>query len=186
MKTFTNFVKRNWWPISAILFCPCHLPLTVGGLTALTGGTSFGTYLLVHYTSIESTLAVLFSFYFVVAFMIWAVRGPQEAAACKVDARGNAVPKGFTTQQIIVWGLGSALIMPMLVLAGFIVREDLPGQLMAAIHEFDMANSGFIWLISISTVVMIPVMVVWIAWMWVMWTHSDGSAEPEKWEYEYE
>ena len=188
MKRFTNFVKRNWWPISAMIFCPCHLPLSIGGLLAITAGTSVGAYLTAHYASIESTLAVLFSFYFVIAFMIWAVRGPkaEEGAACAVNSSRKPSQTGFSTKQIISWGLGSALIMPTLVLAGVIIRDDLPRKIMEGARDFDMANSGFIWLISISTVVMIPVMVVWIAWMWVMWTRSDATAEPEKWEYEYE
>ena len=188
MKRFTNFVKRNWWPISAMIFCPCHLPLSIGGLLAITAGTSVGAYLTAHYASIESTLAVLFSFYFVVAFLIWALRGPRaaEGAACSINTDGTARPAGFSVKQILGWGLGSALIMPTLVLAGVIVRDDLPGKIVAGARDFDMSNSGFIWLISISTIVMIPVMVVWIAWMWVMWSRVDESDEPEKWEYEYE
>jgi hypothetical protein len=155
----------------------------------LTAGTGVGAFLTAHYTSIESTLAILFSFYFVVAFMIWAVRGPRaanQAVACTVNARGETRPTGFSNKQIIAWGIGSALIMPTLVLAGVVIRDDLPSKIIAGARDFDMANSGFIWLISISTIVMIPIMVVWIAWMWVMWTRSEGSAEPEKWEYEYD
>jgi hypothetical protein len=48
-------------------------------------------------------------------------------------------------------------------------------------------SSGLIWLISISTVVMIPVMVIWLVWMWLAWSKTDFSkADPENWSYEYE
>ncbi|MEI2613147.1 MAG: hypothetical protein V9G20_31290 [Candidatus Promineifilaceae bacterium] len=189
MNQLTSYIRKNWWPISAILFCPCHLPLSMGAIVGLTAGTSVGALLTTHYASIESTLAVAFSFYFVMAFMIWAVRGPRTQtgeAVCVIDANGNLRRAGFSTKQIIIWGIGSALLMPILVLAGFLIKDDLLGKIMTGAEGFDMANSGFIWLISISTIVMIPVMVVWIAWMWAMWSRTDVTAEPQEWEYEYE
>jgi hypothetical protein len=190
MNKVSGMIKKNWWPISAILFCPCHLPLTMGILVALTAGTSFGAYLTANYTALESSTAVLFSFYFVIAFLIWAIRGPSSESkeGCELDTNGNPVRKGFSTKEILFWGIGSALLMPTLVLAGLFVRDDLLGKFIGSAAYFDISNSGFIWLISISTIVMIPVMVVWIAWMYVMWSKTEVSAEdqPEEWAYDYD
>ena len=189
MNSIPTWLKEHWWPVSAMVFCPCHLPLSMGGIAALAAGTGLGAFISANYTAIESVLAVLFSFYFVLAFMIWAVRGPrskqQEARVCPVDERGRL--SGLSTREIVVYGIVGALVMPLLITASLFVREDVLGEVMLAAQHFDAANSGLIWLISISTVVMIPVMIIWIVWMWVAWTKVPGEgSDPETWSYEYE
>jgi len=186
MKRFSAFIKKYWWPISAILFCPCHLPLSMGGLLALTAGTGIGALFAAYYSTIESVLAVTFSFYFVIAFLIWIVRAPRKEANCPVDTRRSGQPQGLSTKQIVSWGTGSALLMPMLILAAFVTREGTLDKIIAGARDFDYANSGFIWLVSISAIVMIPVMVVWIVWMWIMWRRPDAASKPEKQGYEYD
>jgi heme/copper-type cytochrome/quinol oxidase subunit 2 len=135
---------------------------------------------------------VTFSFYFVLAFMIWVVRGPRksrEAAACALDLKHGQALDGLSTRQIVVWGIIGMFSMPALVSISLFTRQDRVAhktlQLIAANMEY---NSGFIWLISIATVVMIPVMVIWLVWLWLAWARSDQKqTDPEPhWEYEYE
>ncbi len=190
MNKFKEKLKKNWWPISAMIFCPCHLPLSMGIIVFLTAGTTVGTYLSQNYSAIESVLAVTFSFYFVIAFMIWAVRGPQmaEGQVCIVDENGRQQVEGLTTKQIVMWGILGMFTMPLLISASLLVRNDILGDVITTMRSIDVANSGMIWLISISTIVMIPVMIIWIAWMWITWTRVDhNTAETaEDWQYEYE
>ena len=79
MNRILQGLKDNFWPVSALIFCPCHLPLTMTAVVSLTAGTALGTFISANYSSIETVLAVAFSFYFVLAFMIWVVRGPRKA-----------------------------------------------------------------------------------------------------------
>jgi hypothetical protein len=182
--------KQNYWPISAILFCPCHLPLTMTAVASLTAGTFVGAFITAHYSTIESTLAVAFSFYFVVAFMIWVVRGPKQMAgtACVIDAAGNKKLSGLSTKNIVVWGIIGMFIVPALVSVSVFTEQDFFDkgvmQTLAANMQY---NSGLIWLVSITVVVMIPVMVIWLAWLWLAWAKTDRS-DPglENWGYDYE
>ncbi len=183
-------VKQNFWPISAIIFCPCHLPLTMAAVASLTAGTALGAYLSMYYNSIESVLAVAFSFYFVVAFMIWVVSGPKQpnGAACVVDATGKKQLSGLSTKNIIVWGVIGMFMMPALVSISFFTERNLAeNTVLYSVVSTMEYSSGFIWLVSIATVVMIPVMVIWLVWMWLAWSKTDRSqAELENWTYEYE
>ena len=36
--------RGRWWLIGSFLLCPCHLPLTLGVLFAVLGGTSLGAF----------------------------------------------------------------------------------------------------------------------------------------------
>ena len=36
------------WMIGAFIFCPCHLPITLGALALLLGGTAVGALLAAH------------------------------------------------------------------------------------------------------------------------------------------
>jgi hypothetical protein len=181
-----TFLRQHFWPLSAMIFCPCHLPLSMAAVATLSAGTFVGGFVTTYYSTIESVLAVAFSFYFVLAFMIWAVRGPQKGkgAACPLDENGRPQLAGLSTRQIISYGVIGMLIIPLLVTASLFVREDLLGEFIAAAQTVEL-NSGFIWLISISTVVMIPVMVIWLVWMWIAWTNTDPDLTDD-WEYEYE
>jgi hypothetical protein len=190
MNKFWSALRQNFWPISALIFCPCHLPLTMGAVASLTAGTVVGSFISLHYSSIETVLAVAFSFYFVLAFMIWVVRGPQPAkgAACVIDPQKRQPLTGLSTRQIIVWGVIGMFTMPALISISLFTRQNFAAgvipQIFAVKPEF---NSGLIWLISLSTVVMIPVMVIWLVWMWLAWSKTDFSkTETENWGYEYE
>ena len=37
--------RGRWWVFGSFLLCPCHLPLTLGVLVAVLGGTSLGAFL---------------------------------------------------------------------------------------------------------------------------------------------
>lgn len=193
MQKFLASLKQYYWPISALIFCPCHLPLTMSAVASLTAGTAIGAYISTYYSSIETVLAVTFSFYFVLAFMIWIVRGPQheQGTACKLDSKSSKQLSGLSTKQIIVWGIIGMLLMPALVsISVFTEQSDFTktlSEIFAINPEF---NSGFIWLISLSTVVMIPVMVIWLVWMWLAWAKVNAAggdkAAAETWSYEYD
>ncbi len=189
MENIKTALKQNFWPISAILFCPCHLPLSMGALVSLTASTTFGAYIAANYTAIESGVAIVFSFYFVIAFMIWAVRGPQVAngQVCAVDEAGQLKKAGLSTKQIVGWGTIGMFTMPALIAASLFVREDVVGEVIRTAQSMDLANSGMIWLISISTLVMIPVTIIWLAWMWITWSGTTPEANSsEHWQYEYD
>lgn len=190
MQKLYNSLKQNFWPVSALIFCPCHLPLTMAAVASLTAGTAVGAYISAHYSSIETVLAVAFSFYFVLAFMIWVVRGPQPAKgkACKIDSQGNPQVDGLSTRQIVVWGIIGMFTMPALVAISAFTKQEYFVDTIAQIFSLNpAANSGFIWLISLSTVVMIPVMVIWLVWLWLAWSKTDFSkVDTENWTYELE
>jgi hypothetical protein len=40
--------RGRWWVFGSFLLCPCHLPLTLGVLTAVFGGTWLGSVLRDH------------------------------------------------------------------------------------------------------------------------------------------
>ncbi|MGK2928774.1 MAG: hypothetical protein ACSLFO_04270 [Acidimicrobiales bacterium] len=40
--------RGRWWLAVSFLFCPCHLPLTIGLLAAVLGGTTVGALLRDH------------------------------------------------------------------------------------------------------------------------------------------
>ncbi|RME75530.1 MAG: hypothetical protein D6784_07770 [Chloroflexi bacterium] len=192
MSKFKTALKKYYWPVSAILFCPCHLPLTMAAFASLTAGTALGAWVSSYYSSIETVLAVSFSFYFVLAFMIWVVRGPQQAegAACAINEKGEPQLNGLTTRQIITWGIIGMFSMPALIAISVFSKENFVDETLSKILTVnpDLAvNSGFIWLISLATVVMIPVMVIWLVWMWLAWVKTDPSrVDTETWQYEYE
>lgn len=190
MQKLRQSFKNNFWPISAIFLCPCHLPLTMNFVAALTAGTTVGSYFAAHYSTIETVLAVTFSFYFVVAFLIWMVRGPKQrkGSACVVDAEGNKRLSGLSTKQIVIWGVIAMLITPTLTSISLFTDQDLNHQtaLRQAIATIEY-NSGLIWLASLALVVMIPVMVVWLAWLWLAWSHMDLSRyDLGEWTYEFD
>jgi hypothetical protein len=190
MKKFKASLKQYFWPVSALVFCPCHLPLTMAAGASLTAGTALGAYINSNYSSIETVLAVSFSFYFVLAFMIWVVRGPQQAdgAACAVDENGQVCLNGLSTQQIVVWGLIGMFTMPALIAISIFAKENFVDQTITPmLAASPIINSGFIWLVSLATVVMIPVMIIWLVWMWLAWTKTDPSkVNTETWTYEYD
>lgn len=77
MKTVLSYTKRNFWPISAIVFGPWHAGLVLLMLSGLTSGTVLGDFISTNYTSLKSIFIVTFSLYFMVAFMMWVVHRPK-------------------------------------------------------------------------------------------------------------
>ena len=190
MDKFFQSLKRNFWPISAMIFCPCHLPLTMNLVAMLTAGTALGSLFATYYGPIETVLAVTFSFYFVLAFMMWMVRGPKqrEGAACVIDEAGSKRLSGLSTQQIIVWGVIGMLVTPTLTALSLFTDQDLVHQtaLRQAIATIEV-NSGLVWLASLALVVMIPVMVIWLVWLWLAWSKIDPSRyDLGEWTYEFD
>ncbi len=183
-------LKQNFWPISALIFCPCHLPLSMAAVASLTAGTFVGAFISTHYSSIETVLAVAFSFYFVLAFMIWVVRGPQpvKGQTCVIGPRGEQRPTGLSTKQIVVWGIIGMFMMPALISISLFTKQNFADGVLSQVFAINPdLNSGLIWLISLSTVVMIPVMVIWLVWMWLAWSKRDYSqGDADSWNYEYE
>lgn len=190
MKNFRQRLKDNYWPISAMIFCPCHLPLTMSAAASLTAGTVIGQYIASHYSAIEMVLAITFSFYFVLAFLIWVVRGPKqrEGAACVIDTDGTKRLSGLSTKQIVIWGVIGMLLTPTLTSISLFTEQDLVQQsaIRQAIATMEY-NSGLIWLTSLALVVMIPVMVVWLVWLWLAWSKIDPSRyDLGDWTYEFD
>lgn len=190
MSAFRKSLKDNFWPISAIFLCPCHLPLTMNFVAMITAGTAFGSYIALHYSTIETVLAITFSFYFVMAFLIWMVRGPKQrkGAACVIDDKGNKRLSGLSTRQIIIWGVIAMLVTPTLTSMSLFTGQDLTHQtaLRQAIATIEY-NSGLIWLASLALVVMIPIMIVWLAWLWLAWSQMDLTRYNfEDWTYEFD
>ena len=75
--------------------------------------------------------------------------------------------------------------MPTFITASVIARSRIVREIIAGSAGFDFTESGFIWLVSLSAIVMIPVMVVWLAWMYITWTQVDPDSIND-WEYEYD
>ena len=190
MKNLVQRLKDNYWPISAIIFCPCHLPLTMSAAATLTAGTVVGHYITTHYSAIETVLAVTFSFYFVLAFLMWVVRGPKqrEGSVCLIDEQGNKRLSGLSTKQIVIWGVIGMLVTPTLTSISLFTDQDLIRQ--TAIRQAIITmeyNSGLIWLTSLALVVMIPVMVVWLVWLWLAWSKIDPTRyDLGDWHYEFD
>lgn len=190
MQNVWQTLKRNYWPISAMIFCPCHLPLTMNAVASLTAGTYLGSRFMANYSSIETVLAVVFSLYFVMAFMIWMVRGPKqrEGAVCVIDDHGNKRLSGLSTKQIVIWGVIGILVTPTLTSVSLFTDQDLIHQtaLRQAIATMEY-NSGLIWLTSLALVVMIPVMIIWLVWLWLAWTKIDPTRyDLGEWTYEFD
>ena len=80
--------------------------------------------------------------------------------------------------------------MPALIAISIFTKQNFIDETVTnilAVNPELTVNSGFIWLISLATVVMIPVMVIWLAWMWLAWAKTDFSkVDTESWSYEYE
>ncbi len=61
-RSFSNDGKQQrrgtLWVIGSFVFCPCHLPITLGLLAAIFSGTALGA-LVVHYSIIAGTITTL-------------------------------------------------------------------------------------------------------------------------------
>jgi heme/copper-type cytochrome/quinol oxidase subunit 2 len=65
-------------------------------------------------------------------------------------------------------------------------QADVVDALNHFVRQQSAVNSGFIWLISISVVIMVPTMVIWLVWMWRAWSSAKRTDEVPSWGYEYD
>lgn len=186
MKTVFGYLKRNFWPISSIAFGPWHASLMLSMLAGLTSGTRLGDYILANYTSLKSIFVVIFSLYFMVAFMMWVVHRPKSDKK-EVSGRRKEII-GLSLSQIVSWGVLGILTVPLLMAVSVYSYREYFIETIDYILSLDGAvNAGFVWLISIAALVMTPITVIWLAWMWLAWNRAEYSElEMENWSYEYE
>lgn len=185
----SSVFKGKFWAISALLFGPWHAPMMLSAVSSLTTGTTLGIFISAHYNGMKSVLVVVFSLYFVLAFMMWVVgrRPADRTHNASGETEGQAVP-GLSIKQIIGWGLMAMGIMPALVAISVLTHRAYFVATFDHVFDLDPAmNAGFIWLISISAVIMIPTMVIWLVWMWRAWSMTDDvRGDTDSWGYEHD
>lgn len=186
MKTVLGYIKRNFWPISSIVFGPWHAGLMLMLVAGVTSGTILGDYIAANYDSIKSILVVTFSLYFMVAFMMWVVHRPKPEKKEVSGQRKEII--GLSVAQILGWGVVGIVAVPLLMAISVYSYWEYFSETIAYILSLDAAmNAGFIWLISIAALVMTPVTVIWLAWMWLAWNRAEyADLDMENWSYEYE
>jgi hypothetical protein len=175
MRKLFSPVKHQFWPITALIFGPWSATAMLSAVARLTAGTAIGAYISAHHNAFKSVLIVVLSLYFVLAFMIWAV-GNRRPAKGRRDETEQQQVAGLSIRQIIGWGLVGMLTIPALAAMSAVGNQAYFVETFKYVFHLDPAtNPEFIWLISISTVVMIPTMVIWIVWMWHAWSKTDYS-----------
>lgn len=190
MRILISIFKRQFWPISALVFAPWHASLALWAVSRLTADTALGVYIAAHDNTIRPIVIVLFSLYFTLAFMMW-VAGKRAASSRVPESWHDADSQhvlGLSGKQILGWGLLGILTIPIFI---WISMAGQQSYLVATFeHIFGRdpsANLGFVWLISIAMLIMIPTMVVWLVWMWRAWAKTDrAQIGADQWDYEYE
>lgn len=122
--------------------------------------------------------------------MMW-VAGKRAASSRVPESWHDADSQhvlGLSGKQILGWGLLGILTIPIFI---WISMAGQQSYLVATFeHIFGRdpsANLGFVWLISIAMLIMIPTMVVWLVWMWRAWAKTDrAQIGADQWDYEYE
>ena len=190
MQTWLQACKGKFWAISAVLFGPWNALLVLSVMTRLSKGTAFASYLVANGDRMKAILVLLFSLYFVLALMMWAVgrRKPeQRTRGNRGGAEAEAVI-GLSLKQIIGWGLLAMATVPALAGISVIMQQaDVVDTLNRFVGQQSAINSGFIWLLSISVIIMIPTMVIWLVWMWRAWSSvKQTEDETASWGYEYD
>lgn len=189
MRIWPQVFKGKFWAISALLFGPWNALLAFAIMSRLGKGTSLESYLLVQGDLIKSVLVVVFSLYFVLALMMWAVgrRRPGQAAHNDIGGDTEDAIIGLSLKQIIGWGLLGMATVPALAIISVVAQQaDVVDALSHFAGQQSAINSGFVWLISISVVIMIPTMVIWLVWMWRAWSRAKQADEAANWGYEYD
>lgn len=188
MRIWPQALKGKFWAISALLSGPWNALLAFAVMSHLSKGTTLESYLLLKGDLIKSVLVLAFSLYFVLALMMWAVgrrRPVHETHNDAVGGKEDAVI-GLSLKQIIGWGLLGMATVPALAVISVVARQ---ADVVDAFNHFvdqSAINSGFVWLISISVVIMIPTMVIWLVWMWRAWSSTKQTDEAASWGYEYD
>lgn len=186
MKTVFGYLKRNFWPISSIAFGPWHAGLMLAILAGVTSGTVVGDYISANYASLKSIFVVSFSLYFMVAFMMWVVHRPKSEQKAVAGQRKAII--GLSLPQILGWGVVGIVTVPLLMAVSVFSNLEYFSETIEYILSLDAAvNAGFVWLISIAALVMTPITIIWLVWMWLAWNRAEYSElEMENWSYEYE
>lgn len=189
MRIWPQAFKGKFWPISALLFAPWNALLVFALASYLSKGTAFESYLLLQGDLIKSVLMVIFSLYFVLALMMWAVGRPRPGREAQNDIGGDKADAviGLSPKQIVVWGLLGMVTVPVLAIISVVAQHaDIVDAFNHFVGPQSAINSGFIWLISISVVIMVPTMVIWLVWMWRAWSSAKQTDEGASWGYEYD
>lgn len=190
MRGLASILKRQFWPISALVFGPWHASLCLWAISRLTAGTAIGAYVTAHDTTIRPILVVVFSLYFMLALMMW-VTGRRAISSQGCEQEIDVDPQsvlGLSGRQILGWGLLGILTIPLFVWISTVGHQ---AYVVATFHHIfgheASASLGFIWLMSIAMLIMIPTMVIWLVWMWRAWVKTDRSrVGADDWNYEYE
>ncbi|MGE3540408.1 MAG: hypothetical protein AB7N91_23565 [Candidatus Tectimicrobiota bacterium] len=185
MRTVYRGLKRYGWPLSALLLGPWSGGLLFSLALDVTAGSSVGVALVRHYDVLRTVLVSLCSLYCGLAFMMWVVgKRPRMAA----EAAPRLESSGFSSAQVLGWGLLGVLLIPLIAFLSTLQHQSYLGAALTRAFRMDPAmNAGFLWLVSLSTLIMTPIMVVWLVWMWRSWvTHTPVEAEAQSWEYEHE
>jgi hypothetical protein len=190
MRKWWNAFKDKFWPLSALLCGPWQAPLVLSVASRLSADTALGAFILDNYNSIKSVLLLVLSLYFMLAFMMWAVgrRRPTHVTRHEMDEADEQAVMGLSLKQIIGWGCMGMVTLPILIALSAMTNQAYFIDTFKHISgQEPTINPGFIWLISLSTVIMIPIMVIWLIWMWRAWSNTnDGERATESWGYEYD
>lgn len=78
--------RGRWWLAVSFLFCPCHLPLTLGLLVSVTGGTALGGLLRDHGWVAAGVIAATW-LAGTARGLLWIRRAERGELTCRVPAR---------------------------------------------------------------------------------------------------
>ncbi len=84
--------RGRWWLAVSFLFCPCHLPLTLGLLASVLGGTAIGGLLRDHGWLAAAVIAVTW-LAGTARGLIWIRRAERGDLACAVRTTKPARPR---------------------------------------------------------------------------------------------
>ena len=81
--------RGRWWLAVSFLFCPCHLPLTIGLLAGVFGGTALGALLRDHAWVAGGVIAATW-LAGTARGLVWIRRAERGDATCAVPRRSSA------------------------------------------------------------------------------------------------
>lgn len=190
MRRWWHALEGKFWPLSALLCGPWQAPLVLWLASRLSAGTPLGAFISANYNGIKSVLVLVFSLYFMLAFMMWVVgrRRPAQVTHRETDEVDKQAVMGLSLKQIIGWGCMGMVMLPILIILSAMTNQAYFMDTFKHLSGREPTiNPGFVWLISLSTVIMIPIMVIWLIWMWRAWSNTNaGEREAESWGYDYD
>ena len=78
--------RGRWWLAISFLFCPCHLPLTLGVLAGVFGGTALGALLRDHVWVAGTVIAATW-LAGTARGLVWIRRAERGEISCSIPAR---------------------------------------------------------------------------------------------------